>query len=270
MDTGFDGMFSAFENNAGTAKKFLYRADPEAGEGFSGWNFVDNTHNTYDDNPGRHGTAILAIMEEITNDLNVPHQFLPVKIARANGVANYFEILCGFYFSLRKADVINTSLGWTDHKNDVNTIFTSLLEDFPDKIIVASAGNYSDDNDELPHFPSSYYHPNIISVAATNKFTKNPDALDAAYFTNFGTLSVDVFAPGEHVIFYDRDGITPVGLDGTSFAAPQVAAKVAQILYNHGMDINIVALRNQLVSSGIPVTFEKKTKYDVFLNPGNY
>lgn len=62
-------------------------------------------------------------------------------------------------------------------------------------IITAAAGNGDDDgnpidNDSTPHYPSSYKVPNLISVAAIDS-----NAL-LGTFSNFGSSSVDLGAPG--------------------------------------------------------------------------
>jgi len=60
--------------------------------------------------------------------------------------------------------------------------------------IVAAAGNDAIDIDLDPHYPAAYDSPNIISVAATNSND------DLAFFSNYGSTSVDLGAPGERVL----------------------------------------------------------------------
>jgi len=60
-------------------------------------------------------------------------------------------------------------------------------------IFVASAGNDSSDNDQIPEYPASYDAPNIISVAASDNFD------DLSNFSNYGPTSVDLVAPGEGI-----------------------------------------------------------------------
>ena len=57
-------------------------------------------------------------------------------------------------------------------------------------VFCASAGNDNEDNDEWPHYPSSYDCPSILSVAATG----TDDAL--TWFSNHGDCTVDLAAPG--------------------------------------------------------------------------
>jgi subtilisin family serine protease len=70
-------------------------------------------------------------------------------------------------------------------------------------VFVSSAGNDGNNTDVTPHYPSSYDSANIISVAATDM----DDNL--ASFSNYGSTSVDLGAPGYLIestyIFYWYD-----------------------------------------------------------------
>src|SRR5262249_4318875 len=66
-----------------------------------------------------------------------------------------------------------------------------------DILFVASAGNSEQDNDQYPHYPSSYNLPNLIAVAATD----NDDDLytDSGQGSNYGKNSVCLTAPGSAI-----------------------------------------------------------------------
>jgi len=53
------------------------------------------------------------------------------------------------------------------------------------------AGNAGSDNDQTPHYPSSFNLGNVVSVAALNR----NDQL--ASFSNYGAKSVHVAAPAK-------------------------------------------------------------------------
>jgi subtilisin family serine protease len=60
-------------------------------------------------------------------------------------------------------------------------------------VFVTSAGNDSSDNDLTPEYPAAYDAPNIISVTASDQFDQ------LASFSNYGSTSVDLAAPGESI-----------------------------------------------------------------------
>lgn len=61
-------------------------------------------------------------------------------------------------------------------------------------VFCAAAGNNRSNNDKTPEYPASYTLSNIIAVAATDQ----TDAL--AWFSNYGSTSVDLAAPGENIL----------------------------------------------------------------------
>ena len=61
-------------------------------------------------------------------------------------------------------------------------------------LYVAAAGNNGANNDDAPHYPSSYDVENVISVASTD----HEDTLSD--FSNWGATSVDLGAPGSAIL----------------------------------------------------------------------
>jgi subtilisin family serine protease len=61
-------------------------------------------------------------------------------------------------------------------------------------IFCCAAGNSSSDNDTTPFYPAGYRLPNEIVVAATDQND------ELAYFSNYGTATVDIGAPGEDIL----------------------------------------------------------------------
>jgi subtilisin family serine protease len=87
-------------------------------------------------------------------------------------------------------------------------------------LFVAAAGNDGCDNDNDPHYPSSYDLPNILAVAATDRNDQKPD------FSNWGLESVDLGAPGA-AILSTTPGNTYAVYSGTSMATPHVSGACA-------------------------------------------
>ncbi len=108
-------------------------------------------------------------------------------------------------------------------------------------LFVAAAGNDGANNDEDPHYPSSYELDNIVSVAATTQ----SDSL--ASFSNYGSCSVDLTAPG-YQILSTLPGGRYVSWSGTSMAAPHVAG-VASLLAARDPKLTPLEIKARLMDS---------------------
>ncbi len=241
LDTGVDAQYPLFTS------PFLYNSSrtSHAGEP-SGWDFVNHDADCYDDYRLIHGTKVSYIVNKRLKDEGIPHQILPVKVCDKKGVASYFNILCGLKYALPKANIIQMSLGWYNKTTQVQKIFNQLVDNYSEKVlIVTSAGNHGVDNDVVGHYPSSYPQSNLVAIAAANS-----DYTDIAYFSNYGEQSVDFYALGEDVVFYDINN-TPIPISGTSYAAPIVTAVSAGILYQSGMSYTPAQIIHELKNVGV-------------------
>ena len=93
-------------------------------------------------------------------------------------------------------------------------------------LFVASAGNDAANNDVTPKYPTNYYLPNVIGVAATT----NTDSL--AFFSNYGRTTADLGAPGLRILSTARYLVNPpryANYSGTSPAAALVSAGAALV-----------------------------------------
>ncbi|HUT04968.1 MAG TPA: S8 family serine peptidase [bacterium] len=192
-----------------------------------GWDFDGD-----DNDPSgghEHGTWVAGVIGAVSNNTTgiagaVPYvRILPLKVSiGASGIIQ--ESYCCDaidYCILQRVPVVNMSFGGTYTNNP----FLLHLQNIQDNgvLVIAAAGNSSEDLEDNGHFPACYSLANIVSVIATNEVD------NMTHFSSYAEATVDLAAPG------DRTTTTspPNGymdVDGTSFSAPYVASVAALLL----------------------------------------
>jgi subtilisin family serine protease len=213
----------------------------------NGFDFVNNDGFAYDDQG--HGTAVASVIGAVGGNgkgmVGVAWKvsLMPVKVCDSQGACPAIAIVDGIYFAANNgADVINMSLSCDEHFNQqisncpgVTTPGDCFLQAERDAVqyalnagvvMVSAAGNCAGNNDDSSSsFPCAHdLEANICAGASTMD-----DGL--AWFSNFGTQTVDIGAPGELILTLER---TPPGgfplLDGTSFSSPMTAGVAALLI----------------------------------------
>ncbi len=194
---------------------------------------VDHT-GTLDFQAG-HGTFISGIVRQICPDAELHTCGVPTSFGEGS-VSGVLHALDRVTNLSGPFDVVVMSFGAYLTNDDPGLFAPELTRLLGNAVGVASAGN---DGSSRPYYPAAM--PNVIGVGGLAASGK-------AWFTNFGSW-VDACAPAVDVVstffadftesidgqpFRHYDGWAR--WSGTSFAAPKVAAVIAQEMYLHGGD----------------------------------
>jgi subtilisin family serine protease len=225
------------------------------GNGFiddiNGWDFYHNDASVYDGASGdnttdAHGTHVAGTIGAVGNNgvgvtgVNWQVSVMPIKFLgkectplpscdppASGGGANVLGSLGAYNYArtMRQRGVnlrvLNNSYGGGG-KSQATLDAIRALNDVG-ILFVTSAGNDPLDSGSFPHYPSNYDVPNVIAVAATNRFD------DLAFFSTFGARTVSIGAPGRSILSTFPNN-TYASLSGTSMASPHVAGVAALVL----------------------------------------
>lgn len=167
-----------------------------AGGCLHGYDYSDNDKDPMDENG--HGTHVSGTIGAQGNNgvgstgVCWSTKIMAVRVLDSDGAGNSLDIASGIDFAIQNgAKVINASFGGYG----ADSISKSAISRAKDAgiIFVAASGNEANNNDYYPVYPASYDLSNIISVAALN----TSGAL--ASFSNYGSKSVDIAAPGTYI-----------------------------------------------------------------------
>jgi subtilisin family serine protease len=204
-----------------------------------------------------HGTHVAGIIAaNRMNNLGVMGVADNVKIIPVRAVPNGDELDKDVANAIRYAvdngaRVINMSFGksYSPQKKWVDEAVS--YADSKGVLLVAAAGNDSQNVDEKPQYPNrisskGVEYKNWISVGALN-FEEGADMV--ANFSNYGKKGVDVFAPG--VAIYNTVPESKYQeLDGTSMASPVVAG-VAALLMSYFPELSHYQVKDIILKSSV-------------------
>jgi subtilisin family serine protease len=160
-----------------------------------------------------HGTMTAGLVHLVAPGAHI----MSLKAFAGNGSSDLFNIVNAIYYAAdRGADVISMSFEIAQGSPALQNAIQYAVS--KGVVVVAASGN---DGGQIVVFPSAYN--NVIGVGSTS----NSDVKSS--FTNFGTNSVFVAAPGEGVITTYPGGNYAAGW-GTSFSTPLVAGEAALVL----------------------------------------
>ncbi len=193
-----------------------------------GWDFVQGDNDPNDENG--HGTHVSGTIAAAGNNgqgvagVSWNSRVMPLRVLDANGNGSVAGLLQAYHYAAATGvRVVNLSVTGSDFSSAERDAIAAA----PNTLFVVAAGNggsdeSGDDNDVTPQYPCSYPLPNVVCVAASDQSDNR------ARFSNYGAGSVDLAAPGTHILSTVPGGYA--FYDGTSMATPQVTGVASLIL----------------------------------------
>ena len=220
--------------------------DDVHGVNFANGDKTDNDPTGLPETPvnASHGTEVAGVASAVTdNGIGGAGAAWNAQLMHVNVSCSHSDLFCHayegvLYAAMNGADIINASWASFGLDSQVPQSVAQPLDMATDlgALVVASAGNDSNNSDESLVTPAGYFR--VLSVGATEK-----DSRRKASLSRYGR-TVNVFAPGVDILTTLPNN-TYATSQGTSFASPLVAG-VAALIKTRFPDIKPDALREQL------------------------
>ena len=172
-----------------------------------------------------HGTHCAGVIGAAHNDSGVAGimanvQILPIKFLSDSGSGETIDAIAAIDYGIKRGvNVMSNSWGGGEAEQSLQDAIKAAND--AGITFVAAAGNDSANNDTTASYPANY--PGVISVGS---FTSTGSR---SSFSNYGTKSVHVTAPGSNILSTYKGGKYTT-MSGTSMATPHVAGIIGLLL----------------------------------------
>ena len=224
---------------------------------YYGYDFFYNDSDPIDD-AGGHGTHTAGTIGAVGNNslgvtgVNWNVKIMAIKIYSPDGGDSTSAMLVNAYNYIRMMKnrgvnirVTNNSYGGCNEACGYDQATKDALDAMGNAGIlnVFAAGNNGRNIENSPFYPASYTSPSLLAVAASDQNDNK------AGFSNFGTTSVDVAAPGVGILStWNTSNSAYVSISGTSMATPH-AAGAAALLSAYNPNLSPASLKATLMNT---------------------
>jgi thermitase len=209
-----------------------------------GWDFVRQNNNPMDEN--NHGTHVSGIIGAEGNNargiagINWRVSIMPVRFLDRNGSGYTSDGIASILYAARNgARIVNCSWGGGQASQALRDAI--LFAYNRGTLVVAAAGNNSQNLDSYPTYPGGFSEAGVVSVASSSGVGQLSD------FSNYGIFGALIAAPGSSIYSTIRDEKWG-RMSGTSMASPMVAG-VAALILSVSPNLNLLGLRNAVLNS---------------------
>ncbi|MGO9906947.1 MAG: S8 family serine peptidase [Solirubrobacteraceae bacterium] len=213
-----------------------------------GYSWINGNTDTQDqDGHGTHVSGIIAAVQN--NGIGVSGvapgaHVMPLQALDSSGNGTDADVAAAFnYAGNAGVPIVNASLG----SGSPSQAIEQAIAAHPNTLYVVAAGNSGTDNDNAstPFYPCDLTEANVICVGASDQNDQ------PASFSDYGATSVALFAPGVNILssWLSNGGTAQYAYaDGTSMAAPMVAATLALML-SRKSSLSAAQLKSDLLAS---------------------
>ena len=225
-----------------------------------GDNNISNTKES--ESHSTHVSGIIAGNRKIEDGNKGINNLAEIMVLRAvpNGDEYDKDVALAIRYAVDNgAKIINGSFGKYFSSNPEWVIDAIRYASDNDVLFIAGAGNESKDldslsNDNYPndqYFNKAEFSDTFIKVGASSI---NLDENFTAYFSNYGKINVDIFAPGVD-IYSSMPNNKYKFQDGTSMASPVVAG-IASLIMSYFPRLSAKKVKEIILESGIDIDLE--------------